>query len=227
MVREARVALASGPPHGDERAPARCVTSGSRARGGRYAHHVRQGWPVTVIGACWVTWFVVWLVMALSTKRTVERSSRWWPSISVGAIFLVWVRLRSNSGTLHHAIWAPSSVASVLSVLLVVAGVAFTFWARFTLGRNWSGSVTFKEDHELIERGPYAMVRHPIYTGLLAMMLGTALYYAEWLGFVLFAAGVVAFYFKSRQEEQLMTRHFPDEYPAYRRRTKALVPFVL
>jgi protein-S-isoprenylcysteine O-methyltransferase Ste14 len=188
---------------------------------------VRQGWAIEIIGACWIAWLAVWLVMAFSTKRTVERASRCWGSVSVAVIFLVWVRLRSHSGSLHNALWAPSTLVSVLSVLLVVAGLATTFWARFTLGRNWSGAVVFKEDHELIERGPYAFVRHPIYTGILAMMLGTALYYAEPLGFVLFVAGVVAFYVKSRQEESLMTSHFPDEYPAYRRRTKALIPYVL
>jgi protein-S-isoprenylcysteine O-methyltransferase Ste14 len=187
---------------------------------------VRQG-AITVIGMCWIAWIVIWLVMAASTKRTVERSARWWPSISVAAVFLVWVRLHGNTGSLHRALWAPSPLAAVVSVALVVAGLAFTVWARVTIGRNWSGAVVFKEDHELIQSGPYALARHPIYTGVLAMMLGTALAYAEPIGLVLFAGGVVVFALKARTEEQLMTSHFPDAYPAYRRRVKALIPFVL
>jgi protein-S-isoprenylcysteine O-methyltransferase Ste14 len=187
---------------------------------------VRQG-AITVIAVCWIAWLAIWLAMAFSTKRTLERSNRWVPSVSVAVIFIVWIRLRGSTGTLHRALWAPSTPASVLSVALVVAGLGFTVWARLTLGRNWSGAVTFKENHELIERGPYALARHPIYTGLLAMMLGTALAYAEPIGLVLFGGGVVVLYFKARTEEQLMTSHFPDEYPAYRRRVKALIPFVL
>jgi protein-S-isoprenylcysteine O-methyltransferase Ste14 len=188
---------------------------------------VRQGWPITVIAACWIAWLAVWLVMSLSTKRTVESSARSWSSVSVIVLFLAWVRVRGVSGNLHDALWAPSTLVSVLTVGLVVAGFAFTVWARVTLGSNWSGSVVFKENHELVEKGPYAYVRHPIYTGLLSMMLGTALYYADALGLVLFAAGVVVLYLKSQREERLMISHFPDEYLEYRRRVKALVPYVL
>lgn len=188
---------------------------------------MRQGWPITVIAVCWIAWLVVWLVMAFSTKRTVESSKRSWSSVSVIVLFLVWVRVRGVRGDLHDALWTPSTALSVLTVGLVVAGFAFTVWARVILGRNWSGSVVFKEDHELVEKGPYALVRHPIYTGLLSMMLGTALYYAEPLGFILFAVGVAVLYLKSLREERLMTSHFPDEYPEYRRRVKALVPYVL
>jgi protein-S-isoprenylcysteine O-methyltransferase Ste14 len=188
---------------------------------------VRHG-AITVIAGCWIAWIAIWLVMAFSTKRTVERSARYWPSVSVAAIFVIWIRLRAGSdASLHGAVWASSTAVDLVSVALVVGGLVFTVWARLTLGRNWSGSVTFKEDHELIERGPYALVRHPIYTGLLAMMLGTALAYAEPLGFLLFCAGVVALSLKARTEERLMTSHFPDEYPAYRRRVKALIPHVL
>jgi protein-S-isoprenylcysteine O-methyltransferase Ste14 len=227
MVREAHHRLASGPASREAwgAGPVRHQRTPNDARSVR-SKPVRQG-AITVIAGCWIAWLVVWIVMAFSTKRTVERSSRWWPSISVTVIFLVWVRLQGRSGSIHHALWAPSTPVSVLSVALVIAGLAFTVWARLTLGANWSGAVTFKQDHELVERGPYALVRHPIYTGLLAMMLGTALIYAEAFGLVLFGAGVVVLFLKSRTEEQLMTSHFPDEYPSYRRRVKALIPYVL
>src|SRR6185436_17634885 len=100
-------------------------------------------------------------------------------------------------------------------------------WARTVLGGNWSSSVTFKENHELIERGPYRLVRHPIYTGILTMTLGTAIVagrVAAWLGLVFF---FVLLWLKSRKEEELLTKHFPEAYPAYKARTKALIPFLL
>jgi protein-S-isoprenylcysteine O-methyltransferase Ste14 len=95
------------------------------------------------------------------------------------------------------------------------------------LGGNWSGRVTFKENHELIQRGPYRFVRHPIYSGLLLMVLGTAVVLnraGPFLGFVIYFAALGV---KLRQEEALMTRHFPETYPPYKARTKALIPFII
>lgn len=128
---------------------------------------------------------------------------------------------------MHHRLWAGSPLLDAVAIVLVAGGLAFTAWARMTLGANWSGSVVFKEDHELVVAGPYALARHPIYTGLLAMLLGTAVAYAEPEAVGAFVVALVVFYVKSRREEALMTRHFPDAYPAYRRRVKALIPYLL
>ena len=120
------------------------------------------------------------------------------------------------------ALWA-----QVTSDVVCVLGLFVTIWARRTLAGNWSSDVTFKKDHELIRRGPYRFVRHPIYTGLLIMCLGTAIEIARvrsWLAVPLMAA---AFWIKLRQEERLMLSHFPDEYRAYQKEVKALVPFVV
>jgi protein-S-isoprenylcysteine O-methyltransferase Ste14 len=94
------------------------------------------------------------------------------------------------------------------------------------LGTNWSGTITFKEDHELIQRGPYAYVRHPIYSGLLLMGLGTAVESGRLASFGLLAAVAAGFAVKAHLEERLMTRHFPEAYPPYRRRVRALIPGV-
>ena len=109
----------------------------------------------------------------------------------------------------------------------MVIGASFGVWARFTIGTNWSVDVTLKEDHELIERGPYALVRHPIYTALFTMLLGTAIAYGQYENVVIFVAAVVIFTIKMRAEEHLMTEAFPDQYPEYRRRVKAIVPFLV
>jgi len=185
-----------------------------------------------VIWVCWGIWALLWFAMAFSTKRTVEHPerSRVLVSVLVVAAFVLLVRsgrVLESGGTLHRHLWRGSPLDDAVAIALVVVGLAFTAWARLTLGSNWSGSVVFKEDHELIVKGPYAMVRHPIYTGLLTMMLGSAVAYGEPYGFVLFGAATVVFFYKSRREERLMARHFPDQYAAYRRRVKAIVPYVL
>ncbi len=102
-------------------------------------------------------------------------------------------------------------------------GLAIAVWARIALGRNWSGEITLKEDHELVTSGPYAAIRHPIYTALILLFLGLALYIASagaWIGLALV---ILSCWIKLRQEEALMLRQFPDSYPAYMARTRRLV----
>ena len=103
---------------------------------------------------------------------------------------------------------------------------ATALWARATLGTNWSGTVTFKQDHDLITSGPYAFVRHPIYTGMLLMLLGTAIINGHAIGFGVLAFVTLSLWLKAREEEKMMIKHFPDAYPAYKARVRALVPFL-
>jgi protein-S-isoprenylcysteine O-methyltransferase Ste14 len=133
----------------------------------------------------------------------------------------------SGVASTDHHIWRPSPVESSIALALVVAGAAFALWARFTIGTNWSGVVTLKQDHELMQSGPYHVVRHPIYTGLLTMGLGSSLQYDEVYGFLFLVLAAVMLAFKMRLEERLMMENFPDQYPQYRQHVKAIVPFVL
>ena len=114
-----------------------------------------------------------------------------------------------------------------VSAILCVAGLIFCLWARATIGRNWSGIVTLKEDHELVVRGPYAFVRHPIYTGLLAMFVATALVYGHLGGICGIVLVFVSFWVKLIDEEKLMLEKFPDQYPAYQQHVKRIIPFAL
>jgi protein-S-isoprenylcysteine O-methyltransferase Ste14 len=185
-------------------------------------------WSWTVIQLCWGAWAVLWLVMAFSAKRTVERTAGAWScsaGIATGSAFLL---LRVSSGrSWNHQFAATPTAVQVVAVGLVGLGLGFCAWARLALGGNWSGAVALKEHHELIQSGPYALVRHPIYTGMLAMVLGTVVDYPAVYSYVILVVIVVVFFFKSRREERLMIEHFPDQYPAYRSRVKALIPFVL
>jgi protein-S-isoprenylcysteine O-methyltransferase Ste14 len=181
------------------------------------------------IAACWVVFYVVWIVAAWFAKRTVERSGtrvRW--IVGIAAIMLIGVR----SGHLPLATgvspWRVTPGLAVVAAVVTAAGLSVALWARAALGGNWSGAIVLKEQHELISRGPYAFVRHPIYTGVLLMALGTMIFWATADGLIVFAIMVAGLVAKAWREEQLLTKHFPDAYPRYRARVRArLIPFVL
>lgn len=167
----------------------------------------------------WFAWAVYWMVAAVSNKATrrrespVSRLAHVLPLI-IGGVLLGWGDVRPRS---FMAYW--------VGVALISAGLAFAVWARVHLGRNWSGSVTVKEGHELIRTGPYAYVRHPIYTGLLTAVLGTAISSGTvraLIGLVIIAASLVR---KLRTEEGFMRDTFPGEYARYSAEVPALIPF--
>jgi protein-S-isoprenylcysteine O-methyltransferase Ste14 len=181
-----------------------------------------------LIAWCWIAWLAYWLLMALSNKRTIERGGligyRVVPLVIVGGWFFATRVLHLSS---QSWLWQTGPALGVVTVLMVVAGALFTVWARVTLGRNWSAEVEFKQDHELIESGPYALARHPIYTGLIVMGLGTAINYGRAFGFALFFALCGSLWWKARQEERLMSSHFPRAYADYKARVRAVIPYVL
>jgi protein-S-isoprenylcysteine O-methyltransferase Ste14 len=182
-----------------------------------------------VIVACWVIFMLVWLVSARFVKPTAERSGANRRLVTLvipfyGAFLLFW---SEPPGWLGLLLVPHTATAFDLAMILALAGLAVSLWARFTLAGNWSGDVTLKEGHELVSRGPYRYVRHPIYTGVLLLFLGTAICIGRLTGFVAFVLMLVGFWVKLKQEEALLTRHFPAAYPAYKARVKALIPFVI
>ncbi len=182
----------------------------------------------TIIGLCWAVFVIYWGVAALRVKRTILLRGPWLRVAIVVIAVLGAALLRTRFGRVIDPFVLPRALPlRVVADVMALAGVAVLLWARTVLGGNWSGSVTLKENHELIQHGPYAYVRHPIYSGLMLLGLGTAVHYATLGGFALLALVWVGLALKMREEEQLMTEHFPDRYPAYRKRVKALVPFVL
>jgi protein-S-isoprenylcysteine O-methyltransferase Ste14 len=123
--------------------------------------------------------------------------------------------------------FVPASAAiHVLGVILVAAGLGFAAWARVHLGRNWSGDITLKQEHELIRSGPYGLVRHPIYSGMLAAMLGTAIVIGEWRALIALVFFVAAVLRRVSVEQRWLSEIFPDDYSRYRREVPALVPFL-
>ena len=120
-----------------------------------------------------------------------------------------------------------SAMVGMTGVAFDLTGVALAIWARLVLGRNWSGMVmTVKEGHELVQTGPYACLRHPIYTGLLLAILGTALTLGTLASYLGVAAGLAALIIRIGLEETLMSERFRESHDAYRQRTKKLIPFL-
>jgi protein-S-isoprenylcysteine O-methyltransferase Ste14 len=115
----------------------------------------------------------------------------------------------------------------ILSDILVIGGLIIAIIARKELAGNWSGGVDFKKNHELIKTGIYKYIRHPIYTGILFMILGSALLIGIWEGIIVFSVSLLIFWVKLKDEEKMMTKHFPKEYMEYKKLVNALVPFIL
>jgi protein-S-isoprenylcysteine O-methyltransferase Ste14 len=120
-----------------------------------------------------------------------------------------------------------SSEITFIGLMITIMGLSFALWARVVLGSNWSLDVNFKEKHELIQKGPYAYVRHPIYSALLLMFSGTAIAIGNLGGFLGFPVLFISFWIKLHQEETLLIRHFKEEYLNYKKKVKALIPYVL
>ncbi len=124
--------------------------------------------------------------------------------------------------------WLPdSAITGYAGLAITLGGAVFAIWARLYIGRNWSVNVTVKQDHELVRGGPYAVVRHPIYSGLLLAVLGTAVAFGEVRGLIAFVMALIGWRMKSLVEEKFMAEQFGAEYEKYRREVKALVPFVV
>jgi len=181
--------------------------------------------------ACaWGVLVMVWIAGMFFSQPTVRRTSY------SSRLILFLPLLIGYLLVLFHAIpaawllvrlWPHTQSVQATGLVLTILGCFFAVWARLTLGSNWSGLPKVKSGHELIVRGPYKLVRHPIYTGLLLALAGTAIAAdrSVWiLGLVLAA---VSYAVKIRQEEGLMQETFPAEYPLYRQRVKAIIPWIL
>ena len=182
------------------------------------------------IEGTWAAVGVVWLTGTLVSKQTARReptSSRLLHIAIIAAVFALPFSARLHVGQLARRFVPDSPVIARTGLALTAAGCAFAIWARLLLGGNWSFSVTVKQDHRLIRRGPYAIVRHPIYSGFLLGLLGTALALGELRGIVALALAGIGWHVKSRREEAFMTAEFGAEYTRYQREVKALIPFVL
>jgi protein-S-isoprenylcysteine O-methyltransferase Ste14 len=178
----------------------------------------------------WIVFVLYWQVKAADTKTT-QRLEPGASRIFRVLIFLIAIVLLSIPRIplrwLYLPLWPQGYWPFCVGAAVTVAGLLFAVWARQHLGRNWSRSVTIKQGHELITTGPYAVVRHPIYTGILAGFLGMAIAISQVRGFLVFVLILFVFWFKFRMEEKWMRSQFGETYATYARQTAALVPYLL
>jgi protein-S-isoprenylcysteine O-methyltransferase Ste14 len=180
--------------------------------------------PLHAIWAAWALWLFSWMIAASWTARVANRpvfgSQTLYHLITIAGVALLFSRTSFDEWLTGAAGWAMFG--------LVVAGLAFCWWARLHLGAMWSGTVTRKDDHQIIETGPYGLVRHPIYTGIILAAWAHAAVLGSAPGLLGAALITVGFYIKARLEEGFLRQELgPEAYDGYRRRVPMLIPWRL
>jgi protein-S-isoprenylcysteine O-methyltransferase Ste14 len=175
-----------------------------------------------VFAVGWAAFWIYWLIAAFSMKRGRVQWSR---EVRFRLVIVVLVILFARIGVFRHHGLNTDPWRAGIGLVLFALGLGFAIWARLHIGRNWGTPMTQKENPELVTSGPYHLVRHPIYSGILVAGVGTAIA-LSWLWLI--AVGLVGAYFiySATVEERFMGEQFPDTYPAYKGSTKMLVPFI-
>ena len=181
-----------------------------------------------IIALLWIVFWFYWMISAARAKRTI-RTKGWWHGAAMVRVALivfivVLVELRAQDLVLLPGITNP--IVRGIGVVLCIAGMAFAVLARVHIGRNWGMPMSRKENPELITTGPYRLVRHPIYSGTLLAILGSAIALRGLWFFVFIFFAIYLIVFAVRKEEELLITEFPNEYSEYKERTKMLIPFV-
>ncbi|HKN60839.1 MAG TPA: isoprenylcysteine carboxylmethyltransferase family protein [Candidatus Acidoferrales bacterium] len=180
-----------------------------------------------VIEAAWIVFAAYWLISALQVKRKMKREpagEQLARFLVLGAAFALLYSGDPRVGFLNDRFLPYRDWIRALGAGLTVAGVAFAIWARYHIGRYWSGSVSLKADHKLIRTGPYAHIRHPIYTGILLALAGTTLAIGRYRALVALAIWFAGFTWKARREEALLSGEFGAAFEEHKRVTGFFLP---
>jgi protein-S-isoprenylcysteine O-methyltransferase Ste14 len=186
-------------------------------------------WPTKLLALIWLAWVVSWVIASFWSGRTeshVRTRDSWQYRLPIllGAILLMpWTASALGVRPLYH----PGNSGTYVLAVVALLGIAFTWWARIHLGRFWSNAITHKEDHRIIDTGPYGAVRHPIYTGLIVAILATGVAVATWTALV--GALCISFgqWQKARMEENFLKAELGEAaYGAYCRRVPMILPFM-
>jgi protein-S-isoprenylcysteine O-methyltransferase Ste14 len=175
-----------------------------------------------VFAVGWVAFWIYWLTAALSMKRG---RVPWARELRVRALVVALAIVLVRLGVLRGRALNTDPWRAGVGILCFALGLGFAIWARVNIGRNWGTPMSQKDDPELVTSGPYRLVRHPIYSGILFAGVGTAVA-LSWLWLVAVVLAGSYFIYSATVEERNLTEQFPETYPAYRRSTKMLIPFV-
>ena len=179
------------------------------------------------IDALWLLFGAYWLVSALKRKKTKQRESvlqRFGYTVPLALGFYLLYQSQPLYRWLDNRFFPAGPLGEWLGVLLTAAGIGVAFWARWHLGTNWSGVVTLKEGHELIRTGPYRTIRHPIYTGILLALLGTAITLGHVRALLMVAIVWLSFYLKARREESFLSQEFGPGFAEHKQHTGMFLP---
>jgi|SRR5579863_942531 len=183
--------------------------------------------PMQICEDIWLVFGVVWILWAIRTKPVERRESLStrlpYALVTVAGAYVMFGG-RVPGEWLHAVLFPPTRRTEVAGLIITAAGIGFAIWARAYLGGNWSGAVSVKVGHELVRTGPYRWVRHPIYSGLIVALLGTALVIGQVRGLVAVLLFYAGFKIKSRIEERVMRGVFGAQYDDYSRTTGAILP---
>jgi len=170
----------------------------------------------------WAAFWTYWLVAAFSMKRGRLAWSR---ELRIRAVIVVLAILLARFGAFRNQGLNSDPWRAGIGLVLFADGLGFAIWARLHIGHNWGTPMSQKDDPELVTSGPYRLVRHPIYSGVLVASVGTAVA-LSWTWLIAVALAGVYFVYSATVEERNLTEQFPDTYPAYKRSTKMLIPFI-
>ena len=184
-----------------------------------------------IIGALWLVFLAYWVIAAIGVKRNIA-ATPWWKyaafRLAIAALIIVAMSIPAVRRALRlaHPHLQHDPLLGAIGALLVALGVGLAIFARIYIGRNWGTPMSRKQDPELVTGGPYAVIRHPIYSGIILATLGTMIGLSiVWV--VPLIVLIPYFIYCARAEEEFMCQQFGETYRAYMRRTKMLVPFVL
>jgi protein-S-isoprenylcysteine O-methyltransferase Ste14 len=170
----------------------------------------------------WAAFWIYWVVAAFSMKRGRVPWSR---ELRVRAVIIVLAILLIRTGAFHSGSLHSDPLRASIGLVLFALGLGFAIWARLHIGRNWGAPMSQKNEPELVTSGPYRLVRHPIYSGILLAGVGTGVA-LSWAWLIAPVLAGIYFVYSATVEERFLTEQLPDAYPAYKRSSKMLVPFI-
>jgi len=182
----------------------------------------------SILDWMWAALGLYWLLSARRTAKTVTHEAPWWRVLRLSILAITFILLLSSWSRIGPLAWRfvpDTGLGRALGVGLTGAGILLCVWARLHLGKYWSDKIVLKADHQLIRTGPYAYLRHPIYSGVLLGIAGTALAFGEWRGLLAFALMASNYFVKARREERILAAQFGEEFQAYRRQAGFVMPW--
>lgn len=186
--------------------------------------------PIIASGTIFAVWILSWVIASLWSRRTTARPPRGARVLDLGltvagaGLIAYAARLRALFGDIGPFAWGLPPAIGWLLMACMTLGLAFTWWARLTLGDLWSGAVVRKEAHVIVRRGPYRLVRHPIYTGLIVALLAWAVQLGRPVAIIGALLMAVGFWTKARLEERFLSAALGEAYAEFRRVTPMLIP---